>query len=717
MQQLSQQDPTPPSLDAPELYINRELSLLEFNRRVLAQAKDPANPLLERLRFLTICSTNLDEFFEIRVSGVKQQISFGVVQRGADGLLPQEALSRISERAHELVTEQYRVLNEELLPALAEADIRLLRRTEWSGKQRRWMQHMFNKYVLPVLTPIGLDPAHPFPRIVNKSLNFIVRLEGTDAFGRQSEFAVVQAPRSLPRIIRMPPEVADGPDDFVLLSSVIHSHVEALFPGMQVTGCYQFRVTRNSDLWVEEEDIDDLLQAIEGELLRRNYGDAVRLEVADNCPPDISQFLLDLFKLEEEDLYQVNGPVNLYRLAQLYERVNRPTLKYPRFVPATPRSLTTANSIFEAISRQDMLLHHPFEAFTPVVDLVRQAAADPDVLAIKQTLYRTDTDSPIVEALLQAARAGKEVTVLVELRARFDEAANIDLATQFHDAGANVVYGMVGHKTHAKMLLVVRREGDQLRRYVHLGTGNYHTKTARAYTDLSLMTCRQDIGEDVHKLFVQLTGVGKEPELQKLWQSPFTLHERLIEHIEKEAQEARQGRPARIMARMNSLHEPSIIKALYRASQAGVAIDLIVRGICCLRPGVPGVSENISVRSVVGRFLEHSRTFYFYAGGEELLFGTSADWMERNFFRRVETAFPIENATLHRRVREETLDLYLHDNTQAWLLQSDGAYRRAQPDGTRWSAQQTLLYRLSRPGSASALSAETLLEYRDADRS
>lgn len=666
----------PEGLTAPELYINRELSLLEFNRRVLAQASDESIPLLERLRFLTISTTNLDEFFEIRVAGLKQQVRFGLPQTGPDGLGAAEVLRRVSDVAHQLVEAQYRLFNEVLTPALSEVGIKITKRDRWTPEMKRWVRAHFRREVLPVLTPIGLDPAHPFPRPLNKSLNFIVSLSGEDAFGRESEFAVVQAPRSLPRLVPVPARIANAPHEFVLLSSIMHANVEELFPGVEVRGCYQFRLTRNSDLFVDEEEVDDLLHALEDELLRRQHGDAVRLEVADTCPREIHDFLLEQFELEERDLYRVEGPVNLYRVGSVYGLVDRPDLKFPPFVGGSPVALSFSPDIFESMRRQDIMLHHPFESFSPVVDFIRQAADDPDVLAIKQTVYRTGDKSPIVEELIRAARKGKEVTVVVELRARFDEAANIDLATRLQEAGAKVVYGIVGYKTHAKMILVIRREGRRLRYYVHLGTGNYHTGTAKAYTDMSYLTADKDVGEDVHKVFLQLTGFGKSHRLKVLLQSPFTLHSTLISKIDRLAELASEGGKTRIVARMNSLSEPTVIRALYRASQAGVRIDLIVRGICCLRPGIAGVSENIRVRSVVGRFLEHTRACYFESEEEQTFYVSSADWMPRNLYRRVELAFPIEEESLRRRALEETLLRYLDDNTQAWNLQSDGTYVR-----------------------------------------
>jgi len=680
------------NLKLPELYINRELSLLEFNRRVVEQVKDTSIPLLERLRFLCIASTNLDEFFEIRVAGLKQQVKYGSVQAGADNLAPIDVLKRISETAHVLVGEQYRLLNEILIPELAREKIRILRRTHWKPKLARWVKRYFKRELLPVLSPIGLDPAHPFPRVLNKNLYFIVSLDGKDAFGRDSGFAIVQAPRSLPRVIHVPRESTSGLHDFILLSSIIHAHVDDLFPGMKATGCYQFRVTRNSDLFVDDEEVDDLLRALEGELPSRRFNDAVRLEVADNCTEVVSNFLLQQFKLNKEDLYQVNGPVNLNRLLEIHALVDRPDLVYPGFTPEIPPRLIKHTIIFESLHTGDILLHHPFQSFAPVVDFLRQAAADPNVLSIKQTLYRTGDDSAIVDALKDAARSGKEVTVVIELRARFDEEANIELASDLQEAGAHVVYGVVGYKTHAKMIMVVRREGRQLRRYVHLGTGNYHARTARLYTDYGLLTCDEAVGEDVNKLFHQLTGLGRASKLKKLLQSPFTLHKSILELIQKETKNARAGKEARIIAKINALVDPEIIRALYEASRAGVKIDLIIRGVCCLRPGIQGVSENIRVRSIVGRFLEHARVYYFYHNGEGLLLCSSADWMQRNFFYRVEVCFPIEEKRPHDVVLNLGLMNYLSDNTQAWLLQPDGSYKHAKPAGHKSrSAQQTLL--------------------------
>ncbi|GAB3677351.1 polyphosphate kinase 1 [Salinisphaera aquimarina] len=686
-------------LDAPVLFINRELSLLEFNDRVLEQARDTDVPLLERLKFLCISSTNLDEFFEVRVAGLKQKAELVNAPTDADNRAPSDALRVIGARAHELVEKQYATLNDELIPALESQGIRFLRRSEWNAEQRAWLAEYFEEELLPVISPLGLDPAHPFPRILNKSLNFIVSLDGTDGFGRKIEHAVVQAPRALPRVIQLPAqESGSGTHDFVFLSSIIHEHVGDLFPSMGTSGCYQFRVTRNSDLFVDEEEVDDLLRAVEGELPSRRYGDCVRLEVAHNCPQELSDYLLARFILGREDLYQVNGPVNVNRLMSLLDTVDRPDLKYSAYTPRLPAELGPNADLFAEIRAHDVLLHHPFDSFLPVIDFVRRAAADTRVLAIKQTLYRTGPESAVVDALVDAARAGKEVTVVVELRARFDEADNIALANRLQAAGAHVVYGVVGYKTHAKMTLIVRRETDGLHNYVHLGTGNYHPKTARLYTDYGLFSCDPDLGNDVHEMFLQLTSLGKVSGLARILDAPFRLHPAIIDKIAREAGHAERGRPARIVAKMNSLVEPQVIQALYAASQAGVEIDLIVRGVCCLRPGVPDVSETIRVRSVVGRFLEHTRVFRFDNDGEPELYLASADWMDRNFFRRVETCFPVTRPALYDRVSRE-LDLYLADNSQAWLLGSDGSYQRARPaEGEAVLAAQKRL--MEGPGQA-----------------
>ena len=683
-------------LTAPDLYINRELAFLEFNRRVLEQAKKDDVPLLERLRFLCISSSNLDEFFEIRVAGLKHQEALGGTHRGVDNLTPSEQLRRIADMSHELVAEQYRVLNDVLFPLLDAEGIRFRRRATWDKRQRQWLKRYFNRELEPILSPIGLDPSHPFPRPLNKSLTFIVTLDGKDAFGRSSGMAIVQAPRALPRVVRLPDTHADAPHEFVFLSSIIHAHVDELFAGMKASGCYQFRVTRNSDLLLDEEEVDDLLRAMEGELPSRRFGDAVRMELAQECPGPVERFLQGQFDLNDMDVYHCSGPVNLMRLMQIPDLVDRPDLKYPGFTPRISRRIQRAADVFSAIREGDVLLHHPFDSFAPVVDFLRQAASDPSVVAIRQTLYRTGADSAVVKALVDAAGNGKEVLVVIELRARFDEAENIELANHLQEAGAQVVYGIVGYKTHAKMSMVIRREGRKLVRYVHLGTGNYHARTARLYTDYGLFTCDEALGQDVQKVFKQLTTMGRAGRLKKMLQSPFTLHSTLLEHIETEIANAQNGLPARVIAKMNSLVEPRSIQALYRASQAGVSIDLIVRGMCALRPGIPGVSENIRVFSVIGRFLEHTRVFYFENGsadgGEPRVYLSSADWMQRNFFNRVETCFPIAEERLRRSVIRD-LELYLADSTK-WELKSDGTYEQARETGKRVAAQELLLEEL-----------------------
>jgi len=679
-----------------ELYINQELSLLEFNRRVLEQAKDERTPLLERLNFLCISCSNLDEFFEVRAAGLIQRADLGAARTEPDNLTPQETLAAICQRAHALVAEQYRVLNEVMLPQLNAEGIRFVRRADWTRRQQAWLENFFSEQLLPILSPIGLDPAHPFPRILNKSLNFIIELSGKDAFGREIELAILQAPRSLPRIIQLPQdETGGGPHDFVFLSSIIHAFGKDLFHGMKVKHLYQFRVTRNSEMYLDEEEIDDLLRALEGELTSRNYGDEVRLEATDHCPEEVVDYLLSQFGLTRDRFYKVNGPVNLGRLREVYDLIDRPDLKYAPFTAGGPSELAGGHDLFEALRKRNILLHHPYESFAPIIELIRQAGSDPNVVAIKQTLYRTGANSPIVDALLKAAKAGKEVTVVVELRARFDEKANISLANRLQEAGVQVVYGIVGYKTHGKMLLVLRQEGKSLRYYTHLGTGNYHLSTARMYTDYGLLSADQELGEDVRKVFLQLTSLGKLGKLNKLLQAPFSLHQTLVKNIQREAEHALAGKPARIVVKVNAVAEPQLIQALYRASMAGVKIQLIVRGICCLRPGVPGVSENIEVRSIIGRFLEHSRVFFFENDGNSEVYAASADFLPRNMFRRVEACFPIEPRKLADRVRED-LELCLSDDTQAWLLQSDGHYVRAPATAHPCEAQSTLLERWKR---------------------
>ncbi|USE84161.1 polyphosphate kinase 1 [Acinetobacter tibetensis] len=670
-------------------FINRELSILDFHLRVLEQAVDPLHPLLERMNFLLIFSRNLDEFFEIRVAGMLEQLDLGNESHTPDGLTPKQVLDQISQTTHAAIERQYRILNEEILAKLREEDICFLRRGELTPAQSSWVKKYFQEQVAPVLTPISLDPAHPFPRLVNKSLNFIVTLEGKDAFGRQIDLAVVPAPRSLPRVVRLPDELTGGKEHHVMLSAIIHEHVSDLFPGMIATGCYQFRVTRNADLALNE-DVEDLAKALKGELNSRRFGRAVRLEVTENCPKHIYDYLLNEFDLEEEQLYKVDGPVNLARLLSNFKR---PHLRYDSHTPVIPKVLKKSENIFSAMQKQDILLHHPFESFAPVINLLREAARDPQVLAIKQTLYRSGADSEIVQVLAEAARNGKEVTAVIELRARFDEESNIAVANVLQEAGAVVVYGIVGYKTHAKMILVVRRENNKLVRYVHLGTGNYHAGNARIYTDYGLLTTDKELCEDVHRIFQELTGMGKMAKLKKLLHAPFTLHAQLINFIDDEIANAKAGKPAQIIVKVNALTELQLINKLYEASQAGVQIDLIIRSICCLRPGLPGLSENIRVRSIVGRFLEHTRVYYFSNNGNPHIYCSSADWMDRNLFNRVEACFPIEDPALKKRIYQQGLLTYLKDNQQAWLLQGDGSWVRAQvAEGEEpHNAQRTLL--------------------------
>jgi polyphosphate kinase len=674
-----------------EHFMNRELSLLAFNRRVLAQAADDCVPLLERLRFLCIVSSNLDEFFEIRVAGLKEQIKLGSHATGADGMQPQDVYRRVTVQAHELISEQYALLNDVILPALAGEGIAFLRRSLWNDVQREWIRDFFVNEVMPVLTPIGLDPSHPFPRVLNKSLNFAVELEGTDAFGRSSGAAIVQAPRALPRVIRLPKELSGVDYGFVFLSSILHEFVGELFTGMNVLGCYQFRVTRNSDLFVDDEEVKNLRIALQGELPQRHFGDAVRLEIADNCSATMADFLLQQFGLDLSDLYRVPGIVNLVRLMSVPDQVERPDLMYAPFQAGLPKVLAKRYDIFASIRKHDILMHHPFQSFSPVIQLLQQASEDPQVIAIKMTVYRTGTDSVLMEHLLRAAEKGKEVTVVVELMARFDEEANLSIAARLEEVGAHVVYGVVGYKTHAKMLMVLRREEHGYRRYIHLGTGNYHPRTTRFYTDFGLLTANPEIGDDVNEVFKQLTGLGKASALKHLWQAPFSLHSNMLAAIRGETEAALSGKPARIIAKMNSLLEPEIITALYEASAAGVTVDLIVRGVCSLRPGVKGLSENIRVRSVIGRFLEHHRIFYFHANGKQNIYLSSADWMERNFFRRIEISFPVLEPKLKQRVLKEGLKPYLADNSQAWEMNGNGEYRIKATKRSRISAQDLLL--------------------------
>ncbi|MDC0413539.1 polyphosphate kinase 1 [Gammaproteobacteria bacterium] len=678
-------------------YENRELNYFKFNLRVLSQASNPKHPLLERLMFLLIFSSNLDEFFEIRISGLKKQLDFGRQRPGPDGLYPEQVLKEIHLQVSAALTEQYRILNEDLLPNLASQNIHFIPRHEWNEELKAWTRDYFDSEIQPVVSPLGLDPPPPFPRLVNKSLNFILSLDGKDAFGRESGLAIVPAPRSLPRLIKVPSEIAPEGDNFIFLSSIIHAYVDELFPGMTVTECHQFRVTRNSDLEMSNVEVEDYAMALQGQLHSRRFGAATKLEVSIGCPEELTDFLLERFNLTSDELFQLDGPVNLQRLMALYGMIDRSDLRYPQFSPGTPRLLEEDSYIFAAVDKEDQLLHHPFQSFIPIIDWVRQAAKDPTVLSIKQTLYRTNESSELVEALAEAARNGKEVTVVIELRARFDEEENINFASTLQEAGAVVVYGVMGYKTHAKMLLFVRRIGNSLKRYAHLGTGNYHRKNSLLYTDYSLLTSDEVVCADVHKVFQQITGMGKKIHPNLVIHAPFNLRKSLLKMINAERDAALAGKKARIVAKMNAITDPDIIKALYGASMAGVKIDLIIRGICCLRPGMAGVSENIRVISVIGRFLEHSRVYYFQ-NSDPQVYCSSADWMERNLNNRIEVCFPILKKKHISRIKAE-LEMYLNDRGQSWELNSTGEYRSLEntspADESREDVQMLLLKQLS----------------------
>ncbi len=695
MKTASSTDPT-----RANIFLDRELSQLTFNRRVLAQAEDTSLPLLERLRYLCIVSNNLDEFFEVRVASLLAQGNL------AENPALAANLARISNECHNLVKDQYAVLNTEVLPELKQKGVHLVRHTDRNEAQRAWVKEYFEREVRPLLTPIGLDPAHPFPQVVNKSLNFIISLTGKDAFGRGTGIAIVKAPRVLPRVIRIPDELStNGGISFCLLSSIIHSHIEDLFTGREVIAYSQFRVTRDSDLWVDEEEVKNLRQALKGELQGRQFGTSVRLEVAKNCAPELSEFLLEQFGLDKSRLYAVDGPVNLVRLAELIDHVKQPSLRFEPFVPGMPQK-TAHHDIFEQLKKHDILLHHPFQSFQTVVDFIQVAAHDPSVVAIKQTIYRTGMHSDLMEALMAAARAGKEVTVILELMARFDEEANINWADKLEQAGAQVVYGVVGLKTHAKVALVIRREDADaegnpggLRFYAHLGTGNYHLTTTRLYTDFGLLTAHPEMAQEVNEVFIHLTSLTKPHKLTHLWLAPFALQSEIIKAIRNEAKIARAGRPGRIIVKINALVDESVIRALYAASHDGVKIDLIVRGACTLKPGVPGLSENIKVRSIIGRFLEHSRIYYFRNDLAHDVYLASADWMSRNLFRRIEVAFPVLDKALKRRVITEGLNPYLKDNANAWELEPGGQYQRRRARGKQagFSAQEHLMKLLGTP--------------------
>ena len=677
-----------------EYFHNRELSLLKFNTRVLQQARNPNHPLLERLIFLLIFSSNLDEFYEVRVSGLKKQLDFGRQRPGPDGKYPEQILKEIHQIVRSELNEQYRILNEDLFPSLAQQNIHFLHRNGWSDAVIEWTKQYFFDEIIPVVSPLGLDPAHPFPRLVNKSLNFILSLDGKDAFGRDSGLAIVPAPRSLPRLIKVPEAIKPEGDNFVFLSSIVHAYVDEFFTGMTVTECHQFRVTRNTDLEMSNVEVEDVASALKGELHSRRFGAATKLEVGKECPEVLTNFLLERFNLSEEELFTLDGPVNLQRLMALIGMLDRPDLHFPKFSPGTPSALEENSDIFAAVDKDDQLLLHPFESFIPIIDWVRQAAKDPTVLSIKQTLYRTNESSELVEALAEAARNGKEVTVVIELRARFDEAENINFASVLQEAGAVVVYGVMGYKTHAKMLLFVRRVGNSLRRYAHLGTGNYHRKTTLLYTDYSLLTAEPTLCSDVHKVFQQITGMGKKIHPKLIIHAPFNLRKSLLKLIDHEKQMALKGEPARIIAKLNSLTDPAVIKALYAASSAGVQIDLIVRGVCCLKTGIPRVSENIRVTSIVGRFLEHSRV-YCFLNAKHQVYCSSADWMERNLSNRIEVCFPILRKKLANRIVAE-LEIYVNATGQSWELQVDGDYcERASDVSQQPDAQNLLLKQLA----------------------
>jgi len=671
---------------APENFVNRELSWLEFNRRVLEEAQDPTQPLIERVKFVTIFSSNLDEFFEVRVAGIKQQIESETSDVGPDGISPTETFNNIQRVVRELLATQYALWNEELLPELAKQKIYVREVSQLTAKRAAWAHRYFQQEVFPMLTPLAVDASHPFPQLLNKTHNLLVRVKA----GRGGEplHAIVQVPRAVSRLILMPRgKQADEPWEYIYLASLIKHHIGELFPGLIIEGAHAFRVTRNSELYIDEEEAENLLRTIEHELRRSSRGDAVRLEVETDIPKDFLDLLLEFFDLTEADTYKVNGPLTMTHVTPLIANDAFANLKDRPFQPGRDPALPPHADMFEVLRRQDVLLHHPYDSFDPIVDLIEEAAQDPQVLAIKITLYRTSGDSAIVEALIDAANAGKQVTAIVELRARFDEASNIQWARRLEQAGAHVIYGVVGLKTHCKALLIVRRDTDKLRRYVHLGTGNYHPRTARIYTDFSLLTTNAQLTEEVATVFNTLTGLAGYPGLKKLMVAPFDLKKRLIGLIERERNHARAGKPGRIIAKLNSLVDQEIIERLYEASCADVTVDLIVRGICCLRPKIPGLSENIRVFSIVGRFLEHSRIYHFANDGQPEVFLSSADWMPRNFLRRVEVAFPIENPALRNQLINEVLPRFLHDRVKAREMQPDGSYRLLKPEGTEPRAQ------------------------------
>lgn len=670
-------------------FINREVSHMLFNARVLEQSLDKRHPLLERLKFLLIFSSNMDEFFEVRIAKLKRQVLFGREVFGPDGLSPRATLRKLSEMCHSYVQKQYQILNDVLLPQLEKENIHFIKREDWTKNQKEWIKAYFEKEVAPIISPIALDPSHPFPKLVNKSLNFIVTLKGKDAFGRESRLAIVPAPRSLPRLIKLPQEEGSEKDEFVFLSAVIHEYISYFFHGMKATGCYQFRVTRNSDLDVNEEEMEDIAAEVKGKLFNRRYGNAVRLEVVENCPTNIKEFLLNIYELTERDLYETDGPVNLQRMFSVFGMLEKPQLEYPEFSPHLPNSLESSSNLFDSIKAKDYLLFHPYSSFNPVLDLLRQAANDPSVMSIKQTLYRVGHNSEIVNILVEAARRGKEVTVVVELRARFDEQENLWLSSRLQEAGAVVCYGVMGFKTHAKMMMILRKEDGEYCRYVHLGTGNYHARNARLYTDYSLFSANKNLCEDVHNIFQQLTGMGKTLPMNCVINAPFTLKKKILQLIDGEIEAAKSGKQARIILKANSITEKDVIKRLYIASQEGVKIDLIIRGICVLRPGIPGISENIRVQSVIGRFLEHTRVFYF-ENAENQVYASSADIMDRNLKNRVEVCFPILAPKIKDRIINDLL-LFIEDEGQSWILDQNGDYRLITDKPNQKFVQQILL--------------------------
>lgn len=676
-------------LDNPDYYINREFSAIAFNQRVLMLANDERVPLLERMRFLSICSSNLDEFFEIRVAGLKEKIALSSSKLTIDGLRPDEVYSQISQKVHLLIDELYSIFNKQLLPALRKENIHFLDTHQWTDDIHIWAKHYFKHEIQPIISPIALDLAHPLPRLINKSLNFIISLSGKDAFERNIDYAVVHAPRSIPRMIHLPSELCGDGHYFVYLSSIIKTHVTSFFPGMEISGCYPFRLTRNSDLFLREEEIDDLAKAVQSEIFSRHYGHVVRLEIENKCPEKIVDFLLQKYHLRHEDAYFCDGPVNLQRYMRAINSIDRPDLNYPVFISQYPKFSKTDRNLFSVLDEQDILLHHPYQSFDVVVDFLRQAATDPQVLAINQTLYRTHSESIMVDALVDAAHSGKEVTAVIELRARFDEESNLKLANKLHAAGVLVLYGVVGYKTHAKMTLVVRRTKGKLKRYVHLSTGNYHEQTAKRYTDIGLLTCEPTIAADVQIIFQQLTGLGRVVKLKALSHAPFTLQKTLITYIEECSVAASEGIDTEIMIKVNGLTDKVSIQALYKASQAGVKINLLVRGVCCLKPGLQGVSDNIRVLSFIGHFLEHHRIYYFRIKEQERYFCSSADLMERNLYNRIEIMFPILDEENRKRIKNEIIKNYLKDNSNTWEMQSNGSYK-PNVEGT-YCAQEKLI--------------------------